>query len=195
MADLFDLPFDAGSFDVVHADQVLQHLGDPVAGLVAMRRVCAPGGIVAARDSDYPTMTFYPSDPDLDGAIAAYGELTRVNGANWDAGRLLLHWAHRGGFETVVPSGSAWCYATPEERGWWGGLWADRFTRSSLADQLLVHGIATADDLAGSPPLGDGGRTRPTVGSRCSTARSSPCPEPSAPHRRAPNGLVDAAMQ
>ena len=32
VGDVFALPYDDGSFDVVHAHQVLQHLTDPVAG-------------------------------------------------------------------------------------------------------------------------------------------------------------------
>jgi len=59
----------------------------------------------------------------------------------------LLGWAHAAGFTEVAPSASVWCFATDEERGWWGGLWADRFTSSAMADQLLEHGIATRDDL------------------------------------------------
>ncbi len=129
---------------MVHAHQVLQHVGDPVAALVEMRRVCRPGGIVAVRDGDYPGFRYYPDDPDLDRAIAAYGELTRRNGANWDAGRRLLAWARAAGFASVAPSASTWCFATPEDRAWWGGLWADRFTRSGMAEQLLTHGIASA---------------------------------------------------
>jgi SAM-dependent methyltransferase len=148
VGSVFDLRFGPDTFDVVHAHQVLQHLGDPVAALVAMRRVCRPGGIVAARDGDYPGFRHYPDDPDLDRAIAAYGALTRRNGANWDAGRRLLGWAHAAGFASVAPSASTWCFATPEDRAWWGGLWADRFTRSAMAEQLLTHGIASADDLA-----------------------------------------------
>nr|BFF14555.1 hypothetical protein GCM10025699_58580 [Microbacterium flavescens] len=42
-ADLFALPFDDDRFDVVHAHQVLQHVGDPVAALREMRRVTRPG--------------------------------------------------------------------------------------------------------------------------------------------------------
>jgi ubiquinone/menaquinone biosynthesis C-methylase UbiE len=144
---VFDLRFDDDSFDVVHAHQVLQHVGDPVAALGEMRRVCRPGGVVAARDSDYPGFRYFPDDPDLARAIIAYGELTRANGANWDAGRRLLAWAHAAGFTAVVPSASVWCFATAEDRGWWGGLWAERFTHSFVAEQLVEKGIATADDL------------------------------------------------
>jgi len=147
VADLFALPFPDSSFDVVHAHQVLQHVGDPVAALVEMRRVCRPGGLVAARDGDYPAFTYAPADADLARAIAAYGGLTRVNRARWDAGRLLLGWAHAAGFSEVEPSASVWCFATDEARAWWGGLWADRFTRSAMADQLLAHGLADRADL------------------------------------------------
>ncbi len=149
VADLFALPFPDDSFDVVHAHQVLQHVADPVAALVEMRRVCRPGGVVAARDSDYPTFTFWPAEPDLERAIAAYGELTRVNRANWDAGRRLLAFAHAAGLDDVTPSASTWCFATPDERTWWGGLWADRFAApdSFLGAQLTGHGIADRADL------------------------------------------------
>jgi SAM-dependent methyltransferase len=148
VGSVFELPFATDTFDVVHAHQVLQHVGDPVAALVEMRRVCRPGGVVAARDGDYPGFRYFPDDPDLDRAIAAYGDLTRRNGANWDAGRRLLAWAHAAGFTSVTPSARVWCFATPGDRAWWGGLWADRFTRSAMAEQLLAHGIATAEDLS-----------------------------------------------
>ncbi|MEA2241485.1 MAG: hypothetical protein QOD24_1041, partial [Solirubrobacteraceae bacterium] len=52
-ADVYALGFDEESFDVVHAHQVLQHLTDPVAALVEMRRVLRPNGILALRDGDF----------------------------------------------------------------------------------------------------------------------------------------------
>jgi SAM-dependent methyltransferase len=149
VGDVYTLPFEDGTFDVVHAHQVLQHLGEPLSALAEMRRVCRPGGVVAVRDADYPTFRHFPEVPGITRAIAAYGELTRVNGATWDAGRRLLAWANASGFAEVAPSASAWCFATPGERAWWGDLWADRFTVSSVAEQLVAHGIATTDDLAG----------------------------------------------
>ena len=105
VADLFALPFPDGAFDVVHAHQVLQHVADPVAALVEMRRVCRPGGLVAARDGDYPTFTFWPPEPDVERAVAAYGALTEVNRAHWDAGRRLLGLARAAGFERDRPLG------------------------------------------------------------------------------------------
>ncbi len=147
VGDLFELPFEDGTFDVVHAHQVLQHVGDPLAALIEMRRVCRPGGLVAVRDGDYPAMRYFPDDPELARAFIAYGEVTRVNGANWDAGRRLLAWANRTGFAHVVASASTWCFATPEDRSWWGELWAERFLRSALADQLVAYGVATPEDL------------------------------------------------
>ena len=147
VGDLFDLPFPDGTFDVVHAHQVLQHVGDPVAALVEMGRVCRPGGLVAARDADYPAMTYFPPDPDLDAAQAAYRAAATANGGHCDAGRMLLSWANRAGFASVAPSASAWSFATPEERRWWGDLWADRFTVTSLAEQLMARGIADSDRL------------------------------------------------
>jgi SAM-dependent methyltransferase len=148
VGDLFQLRFDNAQFDVVHAHQVLQHVDDPVAALTEMRRVCRPGGIVAVRDADLLATRFFPDDPVLERAHAAYGTLTQVNGANWDAGRKLLHWALEVGFSSIAPSASAWCFATPADRAWWGDLWADRYTQSSVAEQLLEHGIATREDLS-----------------------------------------------
>ena len=101
-----DLPDD--TFDIVHAHQVLQHVADPVQALREMRRVCKPGGIVAARDADYAGFTW---------------------------------------FDDVTPTGGLWCFATPETRDWWGGMWADRIVESALSRQLVESEMATAAEL------------------------------------------------
>ncbi|MBV9139858.1 MAG: methyltransferase domain-containing protein [Pseudonocardiales bacterium] len=136
-----------GVFDVVHAHQLLQHLAEPVAALREMRRVCAPSGVVAARDADYAAMTWYPPQPGLDRWLALYQQVARGNGAEPDAGRRLLSWARAAGFSTITSSATDWCYATPEERAWWGGLWAERVTSSAFATQVLERHVATREDL------------------------------------------------
>jgi SAM-dependent methyltransferase len=145
--DVYALDFPDESFDVVHAHQVLQHLTDPVAALREMRRVCKPGGVVAARDSDYAAMTWYPEIPALTRWLALYHDVTQSNGAEADAGRRLRAWAIAADFSDVRASASAWCYATPEEREWWSGIWAERVVVSRLGQQAVERGLATNEEL------------------------------------------------
>jgi ubiquinone/menaquinone biosynthesis C-methylase UbiE len=147
VGDVYSLGYPEGSFDVVHAHQVLQHLGDPVGALAAMRRVCREGGLVAARDSDYAAFTLYPKVPELAEWSELYHRLARTNGGEPDAGRRLLSWAQEAGFTEITPSASVWCFATPQDRAWWSELWAERLTASAIAEQAISHGFATRDDL------------------------------------------------
>lgn len=146
-ADVHALDFPDDSFDVVHAHQVLQHVGDPVQALREMRRVCRPGGIVAARDSDYAAMTWFPEVAGLEEWQELYGRVARANGGEPDAGRRLLSWAGRAGFTDITPTAGAWCFATPESRAWWSGLWADRTTASVYAKLTVEGGHASAERL------------------------------------------------
>ena len=146
-ADAYRLGFADGAFDVVHAHQVLQHLSDPVAALREMTRVCRPGGLVAARDSDYGGMIWYPHDDELAEWRSLYQRVARATGGEPDAGRHLLAWARAAGLAEAVPSASAWCYAGAQDRPWWGSLWAERVTSSAFADRALEHGLASAADL------------------------------------------------
>jgi SAM-dependent methyltransferase len=134
-------------FDVVHAHQVLQHLPDPVDALRRMRALCAPGGVVAARDGDYAAFSWFPLVPALDEWRTLYRRLAREAGGEPDAGRRVLGWARAAGFTDVTATASVWCYATPEARAWWGGMWADRIVGSAIAEQALTSGAATPADL------------------------------------------------
>ncbi|HEY4408663.1 MAG TPA: methyltransferase domain-containing protein [Acidimicrobiia bacterium] len=140
-----DLP--DGSFDVVHAHQVLQHLRDPVGALAAMGRLARPGGLVAARDSDYPSFFWTPADPRLDRWREIYTAVSDRNGVAADAGRLLLRWAVDAGLGDVAYSTSTWTFATPGDRAWWGDLWAERVVASNLAAQAVEYGIADRAEL------------------------------------------------
>jgi ubiquinone/menaquinone biosynthesis C-methylase UbiE len=145
--DVYALAAADASFDIVHAHQVLQHLPDPVGALREMRRVCKPGGVVAARDGDYGAFRWYPDEPMLDRWLDLYETIARRNRGEPDAGRFLLAWAHAAGFTEVEAGASVWCFATPEDREWWGGLWADRMTESAIGRQAVAEGFATAEEV------------------------------------------------
>jgi ubiquinone/menaquinone biosynthesis C-methylase UbiE len=137
---------DAG-FDVVHAHQVLQHVGDPVGALRSMARLARPGGIIAARDADYPAMTWFPREPQLDRWLDLYMAVTARNGANGDGGRQLLHWAQQAGLKDIAYTTSTWTFHTADDLAWWTSLWAERVTTSRLARMAVEYGIATGEEL------------------------------------------------
>lgn len=147
VADVHALDFPDDTFCVVHAHQVLQHVGDPVQALREMARVTRLGGLVAARDGDYAAMTWYPDSPGLDDWLDLYRRVARANGGEPDAGRRLKAWALRAGLTDVVATSSTWTYATPDERAWWSGLWADRTVASSYARRAVEGGHATEAEL------------------------------------------------
>jgi len=148
VADVYRLPFDDATFDVVHAHQVLQHLSDPVAALAEMHRVLRPGGIVAVRDGDYAGFTWAPRDPALDRWVELYHQVTARNGGEADAGRFLLGWVRAAGFGDPVMTSSTWTFADPESRAWWGGLWAERVELSAFAVQAIEEGMSDPIELA-----------------------------------------------
>jgi SAM-dependent methyltransferase len=145
--DVYALDYPDHTFSVVHAHQLLQHLGDPVAALREMARVCQPGGLIAVRDGDYGAMVWYPEMPGLEDWRNLYRRVARANGGEPDAGRRLHAWARQAGLTDLEVSSSTWTYATPQERTWWGGLWAERTLTSSYADVATGRGYATAAGL------------------------------------------------
>jgi SAM-dependent methyltransferase len=147
VGDVHALDFPDDTFDVVHAHQVLQHVTDPVAALREMRRVTRPGGVVAVRDSDYAAFTWFPEFPELAQWLELYERVARGNGGEPDAGRRLLAWGREAGFTELTATSSTWCFATPADRAWWGGMWAERVLVSDMARTAVATGAATQEDL------------------------------------------------
>jgi ubiquinone/menaquinone biosynthesis C-methylase UbiE len=150
VGDVYALDHPDDSFDVVHAHQVLQHLTDPVRALREMRRVLAPGGHLAVRDSDYGGFVWSPDEPRLDRWNELYHQVTARNSADADAGRHLAGWVRAAGFTDPLVTTSTWTFADPDGRAWWGNLWADRVAdpASALHAQALEYGLSNDAELA-----------------------------------------------
>ncbi|GAA4786154.1 class I SAM-dependent methyltransferase [Streptomyces ziwulingensis] len=147
VADVHALEYPDDTFCVVHAHQVLQHVGDPVRALREMRRVTRPNGFVAVRDSDYGAMTWFPASAGMTDWLELYGRVARGNGGEPDAGRRLKAWALEAGFADVTATSSTWTFSTGEERAWWSGLWAERTVASEYAARAVAGGHATEAEL------------------------------------------------
>ena len=145
--DAYHLEFPDDTFDIVHAHQVLQHLGDPIAVLTEMRRVVKPGGVVAVREVDYGGSIWSPASEGLTDWMRILQAVQRWNSGDPDAGRALKSWAMRAGFTQVTSTASIWCFSSDEDRAWWGNSWAQRALESNYAVHSLEAGIATREDL------------------------------------------------
>jgi ubiquinone/menaquinone biosynthesis C-methylase UbiE len=87
--DIFDLPFDAGSFDHVFVCFVLEHLSRPVGALTALTRLLRPGGTVTVIEGDHGSAYFHPESPAARAAIRCQVELQARAGGNALIGRQL----------------------------------------------------------------------------------------------------------
>ena len=84
--DVYSLPFEAASIDVVRCERVFQHLADPARAVAEIARVLRPGGRVMLIDSDWATAIMHPGDPQV---LQALSTVMLAGTANPFSGRRL----------------------------------------------------------------------------------------------------------
>jgi len=100
-ADIFDLPFDAGSFDHVFVCFVLEHLSRPIEALAILKNMLRPGGTITVIEGDHGSAYFHPQSHAADAAIQALIELQRRAGGDALIGRRLHPLLIQAGFDAV----------------------------------------------------------------------------------------------
>jgi SAM-dependent methyltransferase len=146
-ASVYELPFAEGSFDVVFAHQVLQHLAEPGNAIEQMLRVLRPGGLIAVRDVDWETAAYWPRDPWIDRFIEVHLQTWRENGGDPAIGRKLRALLNASGARGLQVSAQQWCYATATETRTWGDSYAERLLTSPMGARVVERGNATREDL------------------------------------------------
>jgi SAM-dependent methyltransferase len=99
--DIFDLPFDAGSFDHAFVCFVLEHLSRPARALANLKRLLKPGGTITVIEGDHGSAYFHPDSPAAHAAIQCQVELQRAAGGNALIGRQLYPLLVEAGFDAV----------------------------------------------------------------------------------------------
>ncbi|MGH9061631.1 MAG: methyltransferase domain-containing protein, partial [Acidimicrobiales bacterium] len=89
LADIFALPFEAGSFDHVFVCFVLEHLHQPVEALAILRRLLRPGGTITVIEGDHGSAFFHPDSAAARAAIQCQIMLQQQSGGNALIGRQL----------------------------------------------------------------------------------------------------------
>jgi SAM-dependent methyltransferase len=92
------LPFDDGSFDVVFAHALFEHLSDPAVVLTEMRRVLRTTGTLAVCSSDWSGARVDPFTRAVERALDAHFALRRRAGGDPFAGGKLAEWVTAVGF-------------------------------------------------------------------------------------------------
>ena len=100
-ADIFALPFSAGSFDHVFVCFVLEHLARPVEALAILKGLLKPGGTITVIEGDHGSTYFYPESSAADAAIQCQVKLQRAGGGNALIGRQIYPLLVEAGFDAV----------------------------------------------------------------------------------------------
>jgi len=144
---VYQLPFPDASFDVVFAHQVLQHLREPGAALRELLRVVRSGGLVAVRDVDWGTASYWPADPWIDRFVEVHLKTFYRNGGEPRIGRQLRALFNAADVTDLQITASVWCYATPSETVEWGESYAERLLTSPMGERAVEYGFASRSDL------------------------------------------------
>jgi len=144
---VYELPFPDASFDVAYAHQVFQHLREPGKALSEMLRVVRSGGLVAVRDVDWGTASYWPSDPWIDRFIETHFKTWDRNGGDPRMGRRLRALFNAAGIADLTITAAVWCYATPEETLEWGESYAERLLTSPMGERAVEYGYASRADI------------------------------------------------
>jgi ubiquinone/menaquinone biosynthesis C-methylase UbiE len=105
-----DLPLrddEWGTFDVVHARFLLEHVRDPAAVVESMVRAARPGGRVVLEDDDHDVLRFHPELPDTRRVWEAYYRSYRQFGRDPFVGRHLVSLLHKAG---ALPRSNTWLF-------------------------------------------------------------------------------------
>ncbi len=158
--DIFELPFDDESFDVVFSQTVLFHIPNPDKAIGEMKRVLRPGGLVALRDVINASLILWPEEP----LVRDHYRMIRLgaqrSGGNPDVGLELGTLLHAAGFEDVFLTLGFQQPERPEERVEYlsviagaleGGLATLAVSEGWSTAERLAEGAATLRNLANIP--------------------------------------------
>lgn len=121
IANVYELPFEDASFDVVHAHQVLCHLDSPVDAIQEMIRVCKKGGFLALRESDMQMWCIWPNMQPLIHFQQVSIGVMKDNGGQDMGGRMLVNWILQADVERedIEASCGTWCFAQKRDKDTW----------------------------------------------------------------------------
>jgi SAM-dependent methyltransferase len=87
IGDIFNLKFEAESFDHIFVCFVLEHLSNPVQALLNLKKILRKGGTITVIEGDHGSAYFYPNSDAAQKAIDCQVRLQAMHGGNALIGR------------------------------------------------------------------------------------------------------------
>jgi SAM-dependent methyltransferase len=151
-ANLYQLPFDDGSFDAVFISAVLSNVSEPLRGVREAYRVLKPGGVIGIKEFDHGGDFWYPSEPALEKYAELYLRMRRYNGHDPETGRKVGGLLIAAGFGQLNFTAVYESFADPKRVGAFAyvsaGLlaegWGETFTSRGWANAVEIGEMRAA---------------------------------------------------
>jgi ubiquinone/menaquinone biosynthesis C-methylase UbiE len=129
-----------GTFDIVHARFLLEHVRDPLQVVRQMAQAVRSGGRVILADDDHDILRLWPDPPEVTALWEAYTRMYNRLGNDPLVGRKLVSLMHRAGLH---PSRSRWlsfgsCAGDPLFRGYAANL---QRVLGGARDAMISHKV------------------------------------------------------
>jgi ubiquinone/menaquinone biosynthesis C-methylase UbiE len=144
VADVHALPYGDATFDAAFVHALLQHLPDPLAALVEIRRVMKPGAVIGIADADHDGYIIAPPDP----MLVRWHELSTRMKQSPLVGKHLRALLHEAGFVNTFGGATAGADGTAQGTLLNGEGQARYLEAPQFIDYVVARGWATEQDLA-----------------------------------------------
>jgi ubiquinone/menaquinone biosynthesis C-methylase UbiE len=144
----YELPFPEATFDAAYANNVLNHLGDPLRALGEMRRVLRSGGVVGISDTA-GKLYLTPTNALVERGVELFRQVKYYNGASqeYDALKLRQYLAETGFVRSIGYALAPQCFGTPEATRHVAEAFALLLDSAGFRDVVLSQGWADAKTL------------------------------------------------
>lgn len=104
IGDIYNLDFEAETFDHIVVCFVLEHLSNPIQALLNLKRVLRKGGTITVIEGDHGSTYFYPHSDAAKKNINCQVQLQAMHGGNALIGREIYPLLFQSGFSNCVVS-------------------------------------------------------------------------------------------